>query len=43
MMEQMRREAGNFGFEYRMLDRDELADMLPGHRPRGRRRLVDPV
>jgi glycine/D-amino acid oxidase-like deaminating enzyme len=30
MMEQMRREAGNFGFEYRMLDRNELADMLPG-------------
>ena len=28
--EQMRREAGNFGFEYRMLGRDELADMLPG-------------
>src|SRR5580704_11595531 len=25
MMEQMRREAGNFGFEYRMLDRNELA------------------
>lgn len=30
MMEQMRREAGNFGFEYRMLGHDELADMLPG-------------
>jgi glycine/D-amino acid oxidase-like deaminating enzyme len=30
MMEQMRREAGNFGFDYRMLDRDELRDMLPG-------------
>jgi glycine/D-amino acid oxidase-like deaminating enzyme len=30
MMERMRREAGNFGFEYRMLDRDELAAMLPG-------------
>jgi glycine/D-amino acid oxidase-like deaminating enzyme len=30
MMEQMRREAGNFGFEYRMLDHAELADMLPG-------------
>lgn len=29
-MEQMRREAGNFGFEYRMLDHAELADMLPG-------------
>src|SRR5207253_10465772 len=30
MMEQMRREAGNFGFEYRMLDRRELAEILPG-------------
>src|SRR5437764_10716635 len=30
MMEQMRREAGNFGFEYRMLDRSELAGILPG-------------
>jgi glycine/D-amino acid oxidase-like deaminating enzyme len=30
MMEQMRTEAGNFGFDYRMLDRDELAEMLPG-------------
>jgi len=30
MMEQMRAEAGNFGFEYRMLDHDELAAMLPG-------------
>src|SRR4051812_36008250 len=30
MMEQMRREAGNFGFEYRIIERDELADMLPG-------------
>src|SRR3954449_1361552 len=29
MMEQMRRDAGNFGFEYRMLDRSELADILP--------------
>src|SRR5260370_41039219 len=33
MMEQMRREAGNFGFEYRMLDHDELADLLPGLGP----------
>jgi glycine/D-amino acid oxidase-like deaminating enzyme len=33
MMEQMRAEAGNFGFEYRMLDRRELADMLPGLGP----------
>src|SRR2546423_338603 len=30
MMAQMRREAGNFGFEYRMLDHPELAAMLPG-------------
>jgi glycine/D-amino acid oxidase-like deaminating enzyme len=30
MMQQMQREAGNFGFEYRMLDRAELAGMLPG-------------
>jgi octopine oxidase subunit B len=30
MMAQMQREAGNFGFEYRMLDHAELADMLPG-------------
>ena len=29
-MEQMRREAGNFGFEYRMIDHAELAAMLPG-------------
>src|SRR5712671_2561820 len=33
MMEQMHAEAGNFGFEYRMLDHDELADMLPGLGP----------
>jgi octopine oxidase subunit B len=33
MMEQMRVEAGNFGFEYRMLDHDELAAMLPGLGP----------
>jgi len=33
MMEQMRREAGNFGFEYRMVERDELAAMLPGLGP----------
>ncbi|MBV9586216.1 MAG: FAD-binding oxidoreductase [Alphaproteobacteria bacterium] len=30
MMKQMRREAGNFGFEYRMLDHTELAEILPG-------------
>ena len=33
MMEQMRQEAGNFGFEYRMLDHKELADLLPGLGP----------
>jgi glycine/D-amino acid oxidase-like deaminating enzyme len=33
MMEQMREEAGNFGFDYRMLDRAELADILPGLGP----------
>jgi octopine oxidase subunit B len=32
-MEQMQREAGNFGFDYRMLDHDELAAMLPGLGP----------
>src|SRR5665213_1306265 len=32
-MEQMRREAGNFGFDYRMLDHAEVADMLPGIGP----------
>jgi hydrogen cyanide synthase HcnC len=32
-MEQMRVESGNFGFEYRMLDRAELAAMLPGIGP----------
>lgn len=30
MMARMQREAGNFGFEYRMLDHAELAGMLPG-------------
>src|SRR5207248_9416710 len=33
MMEQMRAEAGNFGFEYRMLDHRELAEVLPGLGP----------
>ena len=33
MMEQMRREAGNFGFEYRMIEHTELAAMLPGLGP----------
>jgi glycine/D-amino acid oxidase-like deaminating enzyme len=34
MMEQMRAEAGNFGFDCRMLDRDELLQMLPGLGPK---------
>jgi glycine/D-amino acid oxidase-like deaminating enzyme len=33
MMQQMQAEAGNFGFEYRMLDRRELADILSGLGP----------
>jgi hydrogen cyanide synthase HcnC len=33
MMERMRAQAGNFGFDYRMLDRNELADVLPGLGP----------
>jgi glycine/D-amino acid oxidase-like deaminating enzyme len=33
MMEQMRAEAGNFGFDYRMLDQPELAALLPGLGP----------
>src|ERR1700722_8357191 len=32
-MEQTRVEAGNFGFDYRMLDRAELREMLPGIGP----------
>jgi glycine/D-amino acid oxidase-like deaminating enzyme len=32
-MEQMRVEAGNFGFDYRMLDHHEVADLLPGLGP----------
>jgi glycine/D-amino acid oxidase-like deaminating enzyme len=32
-MERMRQEAGNFGFDYRMLDHAEIADMLPGIGP----------
>jgi glycine/D-amino acid oxidase-like deaminating enzyme len=32
-MERMRLQSGNFGFEYRMLDRRELADMLPSLGP----------
>ncbi len=30
VMERMRAEAGNFGFDYRMIEHDELAAMLPG-------------
>ena len=33
VMEQMRREAGNFGFEYRMLDHKQLTEILPGLGP----------
>jgi octopine oxidase subunit B len=33
IMERMRGEAGNFGFEFRMIGHDELADMLPGLGP----------
>jgi hydrogen cyanide synthase HcnC len=33
MMERLRTQSANFGFEYRMLDRHELADMLPGLGP----------
>jgi glycine/D-amino acid oxidase-like deaminating enzyme len=32
-MERMRQEAGNFGFEYRMLSRAEVAERLPGIGP----------
>ncbi len=32
-MEQMRRESGNFGFDYRMLGHDEVAALLPGIGP----------
>ncbi|MBV8133590.1 MAG: FAD-binding oxidoreductase, partial [Alphaproteobacteria bacterium] len=30
MMERMRVQSGNFGFDYRMVERRELTDMLPG-------------
>jgi hydrogen cyanide synthase HcnC len=33
MMERMQAQSGNFDFDYRMLDRQELADMLPGLGP----------
>ena len=32
-MERMRVQSGNFGFEYRMLDHREVADLLPGIGP----------
>ncbi len=32
-MERMRRQSGNFGFDYRMLDRREVAELLPGVGP----------
>jgi hydrogen cyanide synthase HcnC len=32
-MEQMKREAGNYGFDYRMLDASEAREMLPGLGP----------
>ncbi len=32
-MRRMRQQSGNFGFEYRMLDRHEVSDMLPGIGP----------
>src|SRR6266446_3850946 len=33
MMERMRTQSGNFGFGYRMLDRRELVELLPGLGP----------
>jgi len=33
MMERMRVQSGNLGFDYRMVDRRELTDMLPGLGP----------
>jgi glycine/D-amino acid oxidase-like deaminating enzyme len=33
MMERMQAQSGNFGFDYRMLDRRELAERLPGLGP----------
>ena len=30
LQHQMQREAANFGFEYRMIGHDQLAEMLPG-------------
>src|SRR5437762_12303567 len=33
MMERMRMQSGNCGFDYRMLDHHELADLLPGLGP----------
>src|SRR4029077_11930464 len=33
VMEQVRAQSGNLGFDYRMLDRRELAELLPGLGP----------
>ena len=33
MMERMRAQSGNFGFDYRMRDHRELAELLPGLGP----------
>jgi glycine/D-amino acid oxidase-like deaminating enzyme len=33
LMQRMQEQSGNFGFDYRMLDRGELAAMLPGIGP----------
>ena len=40
-MEQMRAEAGNFGFDYRMLGRGRTARHAAGDRAVGGRRVVD--
>jgi hypothetical protein len=41
MMDLMRVQSGNIGFDYRIFDRAELSDMLPGIRARGERGGVD--
>ncbi len=43
MMEQMRREAGNFGFEYRMLEPRRAGGHAAGHWTCRHRRVMDPV
>ncbi len=43
MMEQMRREAGNFGFDYRMLGARRTGGDAAGPRRRRQRRVLDPV